>query len=100
MPLKKAEKYKPTNLEEIKNNPYLLKKEYDLLLRFINKDFDKFINKGIFSAGRRARKKLTRLRTVSLYLYRAIHLLQKERKLELDKIKRGFIFNTKSTKDS
>ena len=99
MPLKKAEKYKPANLEEIKDNPYLLK-EQELLLRFINKDFDKFINKGIFSAGRRARKKLTRLRTVSLYLYRAIHLLQKERKLELDKIKRGFIFNTKSTKDS
>lgn len=95
MPLKKAEKYKPVDLEEIKDNPYLLKKEYDVLIKFINKDFDKFINKGIFSAGRRARKKLTRLRTVSLYLYRAIHILQRERKQELDKIKRGFIFNSK-----
>lgn len=99
MPLKKAEKYKPVNLEEIKNNPYLLKKEYDVLIKFINKDFEKFIKKGIFAAGRRARRKLTRLRTVSLYLYRAINFLQIERKIELDKIKREFIYKSIKLKD-
>jgi len=100
MPLKKVEKYKPINLDEIKTNPYLLKKEYDVLIKHINKDFEKFLKKGIFAAGRRARRKLTRLRTVSLYLYRAINLLQIERKMELDKIKRGFIYKSVEEKDS
>ncbi|HNC58422.1 MAG TPA: hypothetical protein PLP33_23550 [Leptospiraceae bacterium] len=96
MPKKKMEKYKACDLELIKNNPYLLKKEYDIVLKFINKDFNKFLKKGIFSAGRRARKKLTRLRTISLYLYRAIDVLQNERRENLKKIKHELTFVQKN----
>lgn len=92
MPKKKMEKYYPIDLETIKNNPYLLKKEFDVLLKFINRDFNKFLTKGIFSAGRRTRKKLTRLRTISLFLYRAINTLQLERRENLKKIKYNLVF--------
>lgn len=96
MPKKKTEKYKPIDLELIKNNPYLLKKEYDVVLKFIDRDFNKFLKKGIFSAGRRSRKKLTRLRTICLYLYRAIDLLQNERRENLKNLKRDLVFVPKN----
>lgn len=96
MPAKKLPKYMPVDLEEIKDNPYQIKREFDILLKFINSDFNRFIKKGIKSGGRRTRKKLLRLRTVSLYFYRAIGKLQEQRNQELKELKESFIFVPKN----
>ena len=96
MPAKKLPKYVPVDLEEIKDNPYQLKKEFDILIKFINNDFNRFIKKGIKTGGRRTRKKLLRLRTVSLYFYRAIGKLQEQRNEELKELKQSFIFVPKN----
>jgi hypothetical protein len=93
MPAKKLPKYKPIDLELIKDNPFLLKKEMDAVIRFINSDYKRFTKKGIMASGRRTRKKLLRLRTVALHLYRAIGLLQEERKENLKEIKQTLIYN-------
>jgi hypothetical protein len=97
MPAKKFEKYIPENLEEIKDNPYALKKEFDTVVKFINFDLSRFMKKGIYAGGRRGRRKLTRLRTVSLYLYRAIGKLHNERKEAMKEIKESFIFTDKNS---